>query len=110
MTDFTSWFVGMKVVCVETWCREPYRGHGDEQGPVAGQVYTIRQIGLLDPTEPSTICLRTVEIVNPVHNYDEVARFEICFAAERFRPVQTRSTDISVFTALLNTNKEREKA
>jgi hypothetical protein len=92
--DYTSWHVGMKVVCVD----DEWRDFSVVNFPcplVAGAVYTIRSIQLTDgiyygSRKLLTVCLN--EVRNP---------YEAGFAAPRFRPVQTRKTDISIFTAML---------
>lgn len=93
--SYRDWKVGDKVVCIK-------RGKWAADGP---------QLAIRDP-EYNEIC--------------EIAGFYLCedgvylrlvsypewsvYAAARFRPVQPRKTDISVFTALLNTNKQKEPA
>lgn len=98
-----DWTVGMEVVCVES--TENRDGYGDEILPVKGEHYTLRDIGV-DPAIGS-VCVWLVEIVNEERRYthsllgrDVVT--EPAFPAYRFRPVQRRKTDISVFQALLN--------
>ena len=91
--------VGQKVVCIETWVRR--NGVGDEIGPVAGEIYTIRDIGFLNPAAPDVVAVLLAEIRNAVHDYVD-GRGETCFAAHRFRPVVERKTDISIFTQMLN--------
>jgi hypothetical protein len=61
----TSFRIGQKVVCVETWTNPPGRGWGDEIGPVKGEVYTVRGIQLYPPNGVS-LCLLLEEIRNPV--------------------------------------------
>lgn len=86
--------VGQKVVCIETWVRR--EGYGDEVGPVAGKVYTIR--ALLDEDVWGDLGLHLEEIVNPVRNYFG-GPLEPGFARRRFRPVKT--TNIDVFLNML---------
>lgn len=86
--------VGQKVVCIETW-RLGKLGYGDEIGPVAGRIYTIRQIGTcLVPHYPRQICVRLQEIDNGVRWYEN-GPYEAAFRASRFRPLIERKTDIS---------------
>lgn len=98
---------GDKVVCVLTWTdAEDRTGTRDEVGPVSGETYTIREIGFFHPDHPEILAIRLVEILNPVRKYrygygENVIVSECCFAAYRFRPVQPRQTDISIFTDML---------
>lgn len=68
--------------------------------PQRGSVYSIRCIG---PTvgDPKRFSLRLREIVNPPLIVEGVHIGEVCWAADAFRPVVHRATDISVFTAML---------
>lgn len=74
--------------------------------PVTGVVYTVREI------EPEPVdglwYIRLVEIKNDPLPFD--FERESAFNSARFRPVVERKTDISVFTAMLNTSKERAPA
>ena len=97
--------VGDKVECVSTWDGITYYG---EVGPVAGSVYTIREIGILNPDYPEMVTVRLVELVNEAREYSLTrlvghASFEPSFDARRFRPVEPRKTDISIFTDMLKT-------
>lgn len=99
--SFRDWQVGDRVVCVETWLLKD--GTGDEAGPVAGHIYTIREIGLLHPFK-NDVCVRLAEIINPIRAYLD-ATGEACFAAARFRKVEPRKTSIAIFERfLLNPN------
>lgn len=103
MSDYTSWYVGMKVVCVKTGPWDS--GMPGEVCPACGEVYTIRDIVPPDEVD-SGIGIRLVEIVNP-----EIEHWVECsFLAGNFRPVQTRKTDISIFEAMLNPLTTRETA
>jgi hypothetical protein len=104
-----SFVVGQKVVCVDTWSRDE-RCAGDERGPIRGVEYTIREVGYLHAEHPNTIQVRLVEIVNPARAYGSNELFEPCFRASRFRPLVTRKTDISCFTAILNGHRISEDA
>lgn len=108
---YHDWHVGMKVVCVDG--NPGFVGHDrsllpGEQFPIEGVVYTIREIGLLYPASVTrNVLVRLNEIVLPAMRYLQVARpYEGAFLASRFRPVQERKTDISVFTAMLNPQSE----
>lgn len=98
--SYTSWHVGMKVVCVQT--QEASRAR--EEGvilPEIGRVYTIRYIGPSD-FWPG-IFIRLNEVRNGPHHLDGE---EPSFYHGWFRPVQDRSTDISIFTRMLNPQKQ----
>lgn len=86
----------------------PALGFGHEIGPEAGNIYTLREVGFLHPFAPNDMAVRLVEIRNPVLDYLGAPTFEPSFAAKLFRPVQTRATDISIFTAMLTGANERE--
>ncbi|MDF1599694.1 hypothetical protein PZ895_07880 [Mesorhizobium sp. YIM 152430] len=109
--SYLHWHVGMKVVCVEGANRE--HGYGDEKLPETGRVYTIREI---KPCMGSgVVCITLREIVNEKRTYFQVdLRREVfgecAWPAHTFRPIQDRKTDISVFTALLNDQKQKEPA
>lgn len=106
-----NFHVGQRVVCVETWVDDPNRlGRMGEEGPVAGHVYTIREIGMFHPMFPDSVNVRLVEIVNAARDYcspsgDVFRTWEPSFGAFRFRPVVDRKTDISVFQAMLTGKK-----
>lgn len=98
--------VGDKVQCVNTWSLTDGLGRGDEIGPVAGEIYTIREIGFLYPPMPETLCVRLCEIKNPERMYFHPRcgfseNWESAFGAFRFRPI--RPTNISIFTDMLKT-------
>lgn len=86
--------VGDKVTpLIEQGCWNAMRG---EAVPVFGVVYTIRKI----MQEPDGIYLWLVEIVNAPKHYPD-GFMEVAFYALDFRPVETRPTDICVFTSML---------
>jgi hypothetical protein len=101
--SYHDWHVGMKVVCVDDdWDFGPLPG---ETFPKAGAVYTIRSLSI----EGSEVFVQLAEIVNPVCVFEDIIG-ESEFAAVNFRPVQPRKTDISIFTAMLDSARERETA
>lgn len=104
--NYVDWFAGMKVVCVDTdWTHPELAAYLVSRGavlPVTGKIYTIREIG---PHMDGTICVRVREILNPVIPYPGFKDGEPSFEARRFRPVQPRQTDISIFTQMLNPSK-----
>lgn len=101
--SYHDWYVGMRIVCIS----QPVdKGWGHEM-PVVGRVYTIRTIG---ESLGGDIVVRLVEVVNrersyPSKKHRRILSGEICFAASNFRPIQTRKTDISIFTAMLTGDK-----
>ena len=101
-----SFDVGQKVVCVDNRprvdCSGRRSGHGDEQLPEQGAVYTVRAIVPGKPYGYEHDGVLLEEIVNPVRRYQAPSgpvRAELFFAAWRFRPL--RSTSIEVFTRML---------
>lgn len=67
--------------------------------PDAGFIYTVREIE--PPDHTGVVFIRVFEIVNPAgHEFGECA-----FNSQRFRPVVDRKTDISIFQAMLTTQK-----
>lgn len=110
MSDYTSWHVGMKVVCVSPIIN--LNAYGDELIPVVGKVYALREIAPCSWSGIMSVYL--AELVNPERRYilpnGSAIEGEPGFDAKHFRPVQTRKTDISVFTAMLHDKKERERA
>lgn len=92
---------GDRVVCVDPQFHAPdewFLTRGVTL-PKKGAVYTIRLIG---PTwsNASVYVLLLCELVNPLIRVDEM-RFEVCWPVKNFRPVVSRKTDISIFTAML---------
>lgn len=104
--SYLDWHIGMKVVCVDDTFDDdrPLRVIAQETIPEAGEVYTIRGIGFFLPHLPNRLCVRLVEITNPNKLYRQ-GRYERAFGIWRFRPVKTRTTDIAIFTQLLNPSK-----
>ena len=96
-----SFHVGQKVVCVDA----RHTNADDVAELVVGAIYTIRWIG--EHSGPShwcgywapAICVRLEEVRRET-DWGRLA-FDIPFLASRFRPIQERKTDISVFTKLL---------
>lgn len=80
--NYTSWHVGMKVVCVDNG--------GAGSLLAVGEVYTIRSL------EPRFVTLAEDSTWSEINGADSGWYYS------RFRPVQTRQTDISVFTAMLS--------
>lgn len=100
-----TFHVGQKVVCVDD---QNFR-NPDHIGtpiaptaPVRGTVYHVRSFS------PSGNVL-LAEIVCAPHAW-EWGYGEGGWLPRRFRPVTERKTDISIFTAMLTPNRERERA
>jgi hypothetical protein len=93
-----TYHVGQKVVCIDG--KFPSRKY-KEAHPVEGQVYTIRALrsGVFPDGSNLTIYLK--EIRNPKRLYRN-GFTEVSFRIRRFRPLCTKKTDISIFTAMLN--------
>lgn len=95
--SYLNWHVGMKVVCVKKGAWSP--STPGESHPVYGGVYTIRTIECPD----GDVFLRFAEIINPKARRDIYgSQSESQYWATRFRPLFTRKTDISIFTAMLH--------
>lgn len=102
--SYLDWHVGMKVVAVggaQDGPRQIKNAPADAQIPKLGCVYTIRQMNmwpdgltiLLEELDNSHLIARGFGIIEPGFN------------AAKFRPVQNRKTDISIFTQMLNPSK-----
>jgi hypothetical protein len=68
------------------------------------KIYTIR--GIVISTVDNAVLLHLHEIKR---DFDHVLKFEVGFNAYRFKPVETKKTDISIFTGMLNSVKQNEK-
>lgn len=101
--SYRDWHVGMKVVCVRGFVVDMQQ---TEVAPKEGHVYTIRTISAY---AGDGVYVRLAEIVNPVLPYSDGDN-ECDFIADNFRPVETRTTDISIFQAMLTPKRETERA
>jgi hypothetical protein len=101
MTDF---HVGQRVACVDDAGFTGPAFYGSEIFPVKGNLYTIRQIA----SPQGEAALHLFEIVNEPREY-LIGRVEPYFLARRFRALQRRTTDISIFEELLVPDRELEK-
>ena len=105
----SSFRIGQKVVCVDDEWDKNHRLVLSIPGmrfPKRGHIYTVREF-FVDPT--GGVSLRLVELVNVVVQYAE-GTFEPGWGCRRFRPVVDRKTDISIFTDLLKTSKQKVPA
>lgn len=100
--SYTDWHVGMKVVCVDGASRPGYK-YIIEELPQAGRIYTIREIGPVPSfhSDRGKLAVKLAEI----HRVED----RLGWRVERFRPVKTRQTDISIFTAMLSPKPAKAK-
>ena len=108
--DYRSWHVGMKVVCVG---ERPGNADVDAVYPEIGQIYTIRELRDDTARGKAGVFVLLAEIDNR-HFIGRAsprgfAYVEPGFNPNGFRPLVTRKTDISIFTAMLTGAKERSK-
>jgi len=98
--------VGQKVVCVNVDPSRPGRMWVVSEAPSLGRVYTIADMW-------------KDQVINEiVFDFIELSRSDFAvvlkgrklgYGSWRFRPVVERKTDISIFTAMLNPAKAKEK-
>lgn len=106
-------YLGQKVVCVDA---SPYTGRWDVgEAPVEGRVYTVRGMRQsLNPKAYGGLVLWFFELERSprVQRLSLASRSNLWagYRATRFRPVCDKKTDISVFTALLDTTKTPQHA
>lgn len=105
-----NFVVGQKVVCVDDsfsaiW-HEPLVTGDRMHLPVAHAVYTVRGVVVFPFSNGDEPAIYLTEIVNPKVPFWDGGCLEQAFWAERFRPVQERKTDISVFTKMLLLTEE----
>lgn len=96
--SYLDWKVGDQVVCVEDGPINS--GHGlDPTGLVRGCIYTIRWIGeyYFGAISETKVAVRLNEYVRDP--------FDSPVGARRFRKVQPRKTDISIFQRILDNPK-----
>lgn len=96
--NYLSWHVGMKVVCTKRIRADVWSG---EILPLVGAVYTVREITVAVIDGQERVGVRLKEIVNEPRQYCD-AFAEAIWAARAFRPLVTRKTSISIFTAMLH--------
>lgn len=111
----SNFHVGQKVVCIDGTVRPAKHRvrliHPMKFFPIKGQVYTIREMMMGELS--GKVCLRFHEIPDEIvfyvyrgSEYEGVPVWE----ASCFRPLVERKTDISIFTAMLNTQRVRTDA
>lgn len=98
-----TFHVGQKVVCVDDHFKRPF---SYENRPKAKRIYTVRAIyqECFCPNDWAPALLLE-EITNKPRMWLTLGFHEAGFAAGRFRPVQERKTDISIFIQMLSGNK-----
>jgi len=101
--SYRDWHVGMKVVCVDDSNRT-YEHMGFTYVK-KGSVYTIREMYMT-----TRLAILVEEVVNRPAAVRGHGIREPGFGACHFRPVQPRKTDISIFTAMLNNQRQEEPA
>jgi hypothetical protein len=98
----TNFRVGQKVVCIDASSR--FGGWGIEwaagEAPIEGHIYTV----IRSYCFAGLPCLWLAEIkrsqsAQAIHGPD------VGYHADRFRPLVTRKTDISIFKAMLNPSR-----
>lgn len=95
--SYLSWHVGMKGVCINN-ANNPGFDWAPGEEPDLNRVYTIRSIHIDEYGE-------TIVRLNELDRTEQAKREWgplVGYCAHRFRPVQTRKTDIGVFTAMLH--------
>ena len=97
--------VGQKVVCVNDRNLRVRRDLYSSL-PKQGQIYTVRAITPPDAVTPNTPGVLLEEIKGEYSS----SGYEYGFLAFRFRPIQERKTDISIFKAMLTPKKVRVEA
>jgi hypothetical protein len=97
------WKIDQLIVCVDDKF-QPHRKTFVPNLPQRGQIYSIRDILVRDDDGPA---FHLHEIVNAPRHFRVKGEIQFCeaaFYAWRFRPL--KSTDISIFTEILNTVDE----
>ena len=106
MSDYTSWKVDDKIVCVGKSGVKGRRSPTEREArPSVGSVYTIRDIFPWG----DTVVVRLVEIVNTPRLYrgadGTVRESELSYFADCFRPVAKRPTSIAIFERIRDNPK-----
>lgn len=108
--SYVNWHAGMKVVCLDIeW--PPLAAAAVANGcrlPEPGRIYTIREIDV--DARDGKVYVRLCEIRNPRVKLHPWSPGEPKFGARRFRPLQPRKTDISIFTDMLRDQRDEVSA
>ena len=105
--SYLDWKVGDTVVCVDAGPSEPDAEWYPGEEPVVGKTYTIDAIF---PDFKGVMCITCVGLKRSPMAVLTFGTDRIGYGVWRFRKVQPRTTDISLFTAMLTGAKEREPA
>jgi len=110
MSEYLDWKVGDQVVCVDAVehdlekDNEFFEFHGSLDGLKEGEIYIIRDFYI--DTFDSVLCIR----LNEIHrSFDDTINAEAGYRIKRFRKVQKRKYDISVFQAMLTKTPAQNK-
>lgn len=109
--DYRQWHVGMKVVCVDDGCTFLRDGSRTKSGLSKGRIYTIEWIGTERRRSyhggnvERSVVIRLSGVRHP-----DTTCSSGSFGAIRFRPVEPRTTNISIFQAMLTPKRETERA
>jgi hypothetical protein len=102
-----DWHAGMKVVCVDA----ADTNNCGEVELTLGRIYTLRWVGSRSDWFGDYIGVRLVEVVRKPALFIDEMHFahhgEMPFRASRFRPLVKRAADISVFTAMLDGQRQQ---
>ena len=93
-----TFLVGQKVVCVDT--KSPviiWRGSAPS-GIREGSIYTVSRVSISPHTNRPALQLYELPTQNEIG--------DCWYQAMRFRPIVERKTDISIFTAMLKTERQ----
>lgn len=109
MSAYLDWKVGDKVVCIDAnlyddgYDPKTMYLYGDLDGLEKDKIYTIREFYIDSYDLEICICLDEIH-----RELDEVLWRESGYLVRRFRKVQKRKTDISIFTEMLNKAPNQE--
>jgi hypothetical protein len=115
----TSFHADQKVVCVTDFspvAKEEWAVVFGVELPEKGKIYTIREIVEVSPEfeEEGYIGIRLKEILNMPNPCraagGRIVDREVVFHPQDFRPLQSKTADISVFTTMLTSSKRPVEA
>ena len=99
MTSYRDWHVGMRVVCInDNWGSYSSGSYSiPTRVPMLNEVLTIRLMRWSERHDGLYLSFEEI----PYRQADGPVWANIAFAADFFRPLEVRKTDISIFTAML---------